>query len=129
VVAIFAADAMPKASNYAHTRLHDSIELVGKHMESTTPGYTFEGSYTVRQKYYGDLGDDEIMSRIHAKFKDKIDFAKVEGEFNRKMDGLRTEQAKVIAFALLWWLIPSALLYLFGVAVAWVVQGFRGARP
>jgi hypothetical protein len=42
------------------------------------------------------------------------------------MDNLYVEQAKVVGFALLWWLIPSVLLYMFGVAVAWVIRGFRG---
>ncbi len=71
-------------------------------MESTTPGYTFEGSHTVRQKYYAELTDEQIIERLHTKFKDKIDFTKVESEYRRKIDGLVTEQAKTVGYAVLW---------------------------
>jgi hypothetical protein len=128
-VVLINIDALPTASDYARTRLHDSIDLAGKHMESTTPGYTFEGSYTVREKYYADLTDEQIIERLHTKFKDKVDFTKIESEYHRKISGLGTEQAKTVGYAILWWLLPSALLYLFGVAVAWVIRGFRGERP
>ena len=124
-VCVVAIDSFPKARDYARTRIHDSIEAVGRHMETTTAGYTFEGAYAVRQKYYGGLSDEEIIDRLNAKFKGKVDFSRIELEYLRKLDGLRGEQAKVIGYAFMWWLIPSSCLYLLGLAVAWVIRGFR----
>lgn len=125
-VCVVAIDSFPKARDYTRTRVDDSIEAVGRYMETTTTGYTFEGAYAVRQKYYGDLSDDEIIDRISTKFKGKVDLSRIELEYLRKLDGLRGEQAKILGYALMWWLIPSLSLYLLGLAVAWVIRGFRG---
>ena len=111
---------------YAWKGIHDSRGAVGRYMETTTAGYTFEGAYAVRQKYYGDLSDEEIIDRLNTKFKGKVDLSRIELEYLRKLDGLRGEQAKVVGYALMWWLIPSSCLYLLGLAVAWVIRGFRG---
>lgn len=128
-VVFLTIDALPTASAYSTTRVLDTIEFAGRQMESSKPGYTFEGSHAVREKYYSDLTDEQIIERVHAKFKDRIDFSKIESEYKRRLDNLYAEQIKVVGSSLLWWIIPSALLYLFGVAVAWVIRGFRRDRP
>lgn len=128
-VVVFTTDAMPKASNYAQTRLHESIDVTGHYLETIKLGYTFEGSYTVRQKYYSDLTDDEVIERLHTKYKDIIDFTRIESKYYRMIDELSIKQVKVVGYALLWWLIPSVVLYLFGIAVIWVIRGFRSEGP
>jgi hypothetical protein len=125
-VALLTIDALPKASVYARTRLHESIDAAGKYMESVTPGYTYEGSYVVRDRYYKDLSDEQIIERLHTKFKDKINLAAIDDAYDAKLADLNFERAKVVGYALLWWLIPGVLLYALGSAIAWVAQGFRG---
>jgi hypothetical protein len=75
-VTIFTIEALPTASAYANRRVLDTIEFAGRQMESSKPGYTFEGSYTVRQTHYSDLTDEQIIERVHSKFKDRVDFSK-----------------------------------------------------
>lgn len=128
-VAFFTAtDFWPKEQAYADTRLHKSIDAVGEYMESSTPGYSYEGSYTVRDKYYKDLSDEQIIERLHTKFKDKVDLSDIDAEYLHKVTNLPTERVHVLGYALLWWLGPAIGLYALGAAVGWVFRGFRGER-
>lgn len=121
-------NVMPHRSNYELARTSDSIEIVGRYLESNTPGYVFEGVYSIRQKHYGALTDEKIIERLHEKYKDKVDFSRVELEYFRKLDMHLLEQAKVAGYGVLFWLVPSLALYLLGVAVGWVIKGFLGDR-
>lgn len=129
IVILFTTDNFPRAIEYETSRLYDSMEAVGHHLETNTPGYTFEGAYTARQKYYGKLSDEDVITRLHTKFKDKVNFTKIESEYKAKISDLTIEQSKTIGVAFLIWLIPSIALYLLGLAVAWVIGGFRREHP
>ena len=124
-VVLVAMQEAPKATDYWDSRLDASIEAVGKYMEQITPGYTFEGSYTVRRKHYSDLTDTEILERLHTKFAGKVDLSRIDREYEQKMDGLRWKQATAIGYAAAWWLGPIVFLYALGSCIAWIIRGFR----
>ena len=75
----------------------------------------------LKQKEY----HDEILDKLHSKYKDSVDFTPVEREYRHKMDGLRTEQLKAVGLSFLVWIIPSLLVYILGYGVAWIVKGFQ----
>lgn len=115
----------PKAKDLIDWRVSQSIELVGKHLEATTPGYKYEGRLTVRQEYYSDLSDEQIIDRLHSKFADKVDLAKIDLEYEKKQAALPVEIGKHAGLALLAWLLPVGVVYALGTAVAWVIRGFK----
>lgn len=118
----------PDEKTYADTRLRKSIDATGKYMESITPGYLYEGSYTVREKYYKDLSDEQIIERLHTKFKDKVDLSEIDAEYQHRVNKLPEERLHVVGCALLWWLGPAVALYVLGAAIGWIFRGFRGER-
>jgi hypothetical protein len=124
-VSLIAVESWPQADAHATARLYESLDLVGKHMESTTPGYSFEGSYSVRQKYYSDLTDDQIIERLHAKFGDKISFDRIELNYLRKLRDLPKERFELVAYGFAAWLLPALAAYLLGASMGWVRRGFR----
>ena len=124
-VAFFALEALPKVGQYLSERVHASIDVVGKYMESSTPGYSYGGSYTVRQKYYSDLTDEQIIERVHTKFEDKVDLAKIDSEYAKKLSRLGTERAKIAGYAFIAWVGPLLVVYAMGAAIGWVIRGFR----
>jgi len=122
LVVVAAIAKMPRSSDYINTRVHASIDAVGKYMEVSTPGYTYEGSYAVRQKHYADLSDEQILDRLHTKFAGKVDLEPIDREYKQKM---QAEQATFLGYAVASWLGPITLLYAIGAAIAWVIRGFR----
>ena len=116
---------IPKASDYAATRLYRTMDAVGKYLEKENPAARYEGAWIARTKYYADLKDDEILDKLHSKYKDRIDFSPIEREYRHKMDGLRTGQFKTVGISFLVWVIPSLLVYILGYAIRWVSRGFR----
>ena len=125
IVGFFAFTMMPKASDYATTRLYGTMNAVGKYLEKENPDVHYVGPWTTRTKYYSDLTDNEILGKLHSKYKDTVDFTSVEREYRYKMDGLRTEQLKAVGLSFLVWIIPSLLVYILGYGVAWIVKGFQ----
>lgn len=127
-VAAFTVALMPKASDYASRRLYDSIDAVGRHLERDNPSYRYEGARATRTKYT-DLSDDEVLAKLHERYKGKVDFQTIEMEYRRKIDRLPTERAKMVGTAFLVWLIPAATVYGLGLTVAWIIRGFRQTNP
>ncbi|MDM4772088.1 hypothetical protein [Solimonas sp. SE-A11] len=120
-----ALDAAPKASDVANSRLHASIDLAGKYMEASTPGYSYEGSYSVRAKYYSELSDEQVLNRLHAKFADKVDLSAVDRQYEKQMQELRGRQVTHAAWSFVAWLGPVLFFYALGAAIAWIIRGFR----
>ena len=55
-----------------------------------------------------------------------LEYAKIPHELsNDETWVLRKKQATFIATAFIYWLVPWLLLYLCGMAVAWIINGFR----
>lgn len=124
VVAAVTVALMPKASDYASTRLDESIDAVGRHLEHENPNYRYEGAWAARTKYT-DLSDDQVITKLHETYKGKVDFQNIDVEYRRKVDRLPTERAKTVGIAFLVWFTASAALYGLGLTVAWIIKGFR----
>jgi hypothetical protein len=129
VVVAFVIAVMPRASHYARSRLYNSIDTVGRYLERDDASFRYEGGWTMRTKYYADLSDEQVLAKLHDKYKDKVDFDPVESEYRRKMNRRLLEQAQTFGIALLFWLIPVVALYILGVGVAWIIRGFRQPNP
>jgi hypothetical protein len=68
-----------------------------------------------------DLNDPTNKDR--ARYKEEI--LRLESTYRPRLDALSTERAKVVGWGVLGWAGPLAILYGFGLAVAWVDRGFR----
>ena len=47
--------------------------------------------------------------------------------YDAELAQIRLSQGQFLGFALLWWLIPMAVLYGFGAGIGWMIRGFRRA--
>jgi hypothetical protein len=101
VVVTYTIAVVPRASHYARSRLYDSIDTVGRYLEREDASFRYEGGWTMRTKYYADLSDEQVLAKLHDKYKDKVDFGLVENEYRRKMNGLLLEQVQTLGIALL----------------------------
>jgi hypothetical protein len=110
----------PKKADYLSTRVYDTINLTIKHVPDLQGSY----AYQVRDAYK-DLSDEEVINKIHAKFKDKVDYSEIESDYGRKIEGLSSEKAKALGIWFLVWLIPSLATYALGRSVGWVISGFK----
>jgi len=120
-----AIDIVPKKSEYSNDRTRDSINILGIYLESTNPGYNFEGPYLFKDKYYKRMSDDEIISEIHTKYNGKINFTPIEDEYNNNISHIWSEGVKAVLHLFAGWIVFSASLYIAGFLVAWIIQGFR----
>ena len=66
---------------------------------------------------------DDPTNKDRARYKEEI--LRLESMYQSRLDALSTEQAKVVGWGVLGWAGPLAILYGFGLAVVWVVRGFR----
>lgn len=83
------------------------------------------GAARVRSEAYGDLTNAEIVQRVREKFDGKADFNALDERVKHDAEHLRGERSKFIFQAVAWWVIPSVVLYVLGLAFGWVVRGFR----
>ena len=119
-VASFSVLLLPKKSDYLSTRVHDTIDLTIKNVPELQGSYV----YQIRDAY-GDLPDDEVVKRIHNKFKGKIDYSDIEEKYKARLSKLSLEQAKAVGIGFLLWLVPVVFVYVFGWAIGWVIKGFK----
>jgi hypothetical protein len=115
----------PKQESLDESRVYDSISAVVSYVEKTEKARISEGVYTIRSKHYGDLPNDEIIQRLHEKWCGKVDFTTIEEDYKQKLDALPTERAKTAGIAFLAWLVPVIALYVLGLAIGWIIRGFR----
>ncbi|HEY9161837.1 MAG TPA: hypothetical protein VIS94_12245 [Desulfomonilia bacterium] len=85
----------------------------------------YESPDEIRVKYYADLSDKEILTRLHDRYSKKVDFASVETAYEKGMARLRTKQLETILFSFLVWLGISLGVYGLGYSAGWVINGFR----
>jgi hypothetical protein len=78
---------------------------------------------------YADLSDDELLARVHEKFKGKVDFEAIEAKHRREINRLPARQAEAIGVGLLAWAASSATVYALGLTLAWIIRGFRQSSP
>ncbi len=111
---------LPKKSDYLRTRVYDTINLIIKNIPELRGSY----AYQIRDAY-PELSDDDVVKRIHSKFKGQVDFSSIEDEYNARLAKLPSAQAEAFGIGFLFWIVPVALTYLLGWAIGWVIKGFR----
>ena len=114
-------------AGFSKDEIEDYLSKGGK-LDDWLPksrGINHEPAETVRAKYYADLADEEIMTRLHTKYLNRVDFAAVEAEYQKNMAGLRGSRIRFMLYAFLFWCITSLGLYGFGASIAWIIRGFR----
>jgi len=128
VIAV-AMTLLPKQESLDDSRVYESISAVVTHIEKTEKASVSEGPYTIRSKHYSDLSNEQVIDRLHSKWNGQVDFTKIEKDYKDKTSALPMERAKVGGFALLAWLIPVATVYVLGLAIGWIIRGFRRENP
>ena len=128
VVISFLVAGVPKGSDHQETRVSASMDAAGHYLERTKPGFIYRGAWSSRHERHGALSDEELLSRLHKTYEGKVDFSAIETEYQRKMDHLPQEWLKAAGVAFLVWFVPAGLVYVLGVALAWILQGFRQPR-
>ena len=86
---------------------------------------------SVRQKY-SELDDVEFAERYQRDYPE-VNFAQINAEVEKTIQRLGSEhrqaREKIVlensVFALLVWIVPSALAYVFALGVGWVWRGFK----
>ena len=120
VVAAFTVISMPKASQYSSSRVHDTIRTIIDNVPKLSGMYV----YQIRE-VYSDFSDEELIQKIHEKYKDKVDFDATEKKYRNKMSRLPSVRAKFIGLGLLFWIVPVVLVYILGISGGWIVKGFK----
>ena len=114
-------------AGFSKAEIEDYLSKGGKLDDRLPKGRVVyhEPADTIRAKYYADLTDEEIMSRLHAKYLNRVDFAAVEAEYQKNMARLRGDRIRFMLYAFLFWCITSLGLYGFGFFLGWIIRGFR----
>jgi len=120
VVAAFTIILMPKASQYSSSMVHDTIQTTIDNVPKLSNMYV----YQIREAY-SDFSDEELIQKIHEKYKDEVDFDAIEKKYRNKMSHLPSVRAKFIGLGLLFWVAPIVLVYILGISVGWIVKGFK----
>ena len=59
-----------------------------------------------------------------------LEYVKIPHELSREESRvLRKKQAVFISKAFMWWLLPWLLLYFCGLAISWIIIGYRTNKP
>ncbi len=69
-----------------------------------------------------------LIEGVQDRFR-SVDYAPVESAFKENLDARNKRRIKNTGLAFLAWLVPSGLMYLCGVTVAWIIDGFRLNKP
>ncbi len=124
-VFVFTAASWPQEQDISTERVYSSIQLVEAHLADISPDYRTEGAYTLRNGTYADLSDDQLVSKLHQKYGDSVNFRDIEETYNQSLQRLPRDKLNVVLYALAAWLIPLLAAYAIGAGVAWVLRGFR----
>ncbi len=127
--------SFPKASDYTRIRLQASMEAVDNYTKKLkdktkgTEGWRLLPCCNFPLNEYGSYpSDEEKIKLLHEGYKDRVDFSKIEAEYNRNINNLPITQAKAVAWAFLAWIVPCLMVYGLGLVVAWIVRGFQRGK-
>jgi hypothetical protein len=125
VVMWFAVQLMPSDEAIKNRRLSESIDLVGNYRLKNKEIAEYQGSSFVRYQFYKDLTDDQILNELHLRWGNKVDFSPIDKKYEAEVANLPLQKAKTLGVGFILWLFTVAVIYVFGVGVAWVIRGFR----
>lgn len=120
--------SFPNLEEINSSRVYASLTAVADYRKTSEPDFRWEGAYSVRTTFYRDLSDKEIIERIQEKWGGKVNLASIDAKYQAKVNDLTVQQSKSIGFGVLAWLIPVISVYLLGLALAWIMQGFRKSQ-
>lgn len=137
VVAGVVTAVLPTRNQVYNSWANATLQVAGEDLRSTQK-YQWQ-DWELREHLFPKLTAEELVERItdgarkldlndptnkdRARYKEEI--LRLESTYQSRLDSLSTEQAKVVGWGALGWAGPLAILYGFGLAVAWVVRGFR----
>lgn len=131
-VVVFTVDSLPNAAYFSRARAYcshayalDTIRAVSRYYETTEPNFRFMGARAVRADQYQGLTDQQIVDRLQGIWGDRVTFTQVEARYQRRLDEVRTADIKIIGHGILVWLIPIAVIFVLGLSVGWIIDGFR----
>ena len=127
VVLLLTVALYPSRSGYEELRVLKSLDLVGKYLERNNKGYKYEGAWVTKLKYFKNYTDEQIISRLHSKFKGKVDFTRIEKVYLHDKDNYWKYELMYLGVMLLVWVLPISLIYLLGLGIKWVIRGFKDA--
>jgi hypothetical protein len=104
-------------------RLKRSSTLVAEYLR-TNP--EFAKHPPVLPSEYGGVPVDHSqiavdLSRLHSKYKGRVDFSTVEQAFS---PDLKSKRLQYVGVVFLIWFVPVVVIYLLGLAAGWVIRGF-----
>lgn len=127
-VATVSAFLYPQPPSYGENlqgeRFGGSLALVKKYLKSD-PDFVLQGRPLPSE--FGGIPQgqealEQEIARLHAKYAGRVDFSSVEAKFAHDS---ASKRVRFIGIVFLVWFVPVALIYLLGVAVSWVIKGFR----
>lgn len=116
---------LPKREEILSSRTYAAIDAVAEYRKVNESDFRWDGAYSVRTTFYANLDDDQVFARLSEKWGSKVNLAVIEAEHQKRLDALPVAKAKIVGLGLLCWLIPAILVYVLGLSVAWIIQGFR----
>jgi hypothetical protein len=116
---------LPGQEETLSARTYAAIDAVAEYRKVSEPDFRWDGAYAVRTTFYADLTDDQVFALLHKQWGSKVSLATIENEYQKKLEALPTERAKIVGLGFLCWLIPIVFVYALGWAIAWAVRGFR----
>ena len=124
-VVYFVAPTFPTASSAGEARMLQSIDATEAFLEKSESSYKPQGAQSMKSRFYADLSSDEIVSRLHERYRGKVDFSAIEERYKSRLMSLSSSQFWIAATMFSIWVGFSVLLLVFGILVRWVYRGFR----
>lgn len=115
-------------AGFSPKEIEEHIAKGNKLEESKISDESLESPQDIRNKYYSDLSDAQLINKIREKYYKKIDFNKIESEYQKDLNALKNEKFQFIGLAMLAWVIPIGAIYLLGMSIKWVIQGFQRGK-
>jgi len=113
---------IPTAEEYQRSRVFDTVNLIKGYNPQISPesAWTYETANKIVKE-----GAEDWLVTVHHKFEGQIDFSQIEQDYKEEMRKLSHNQGKMVFKAFLFWAVPLAAVYLFGLGIGWVFAGFK----
>lgn len=126
-VLYFASISFPNKSDLYREWAYSILDLEKKHDKSINSLSNWE----IREAYTKKgITDEKFIERLKEKSIEKppdyqSEFAEIEKKHSAKIIKLKGKQIRYTVNALLIWFLPSSLIYILGISIAWVYKGFK----
>lgn len=131
VVSFIAFEDRPKLSSLEQRWTNEALDVIAEKI-SEKEGKEI-ASYRLREALLKDKSDKEIINWLQGVAKSPSSNQKtfsslvseINNKFKKELELLPEEQRNHYFQSVLWWLIPSIFLYIFGWSIGWIIRGFK----